>query len=151
MHVQRWGSGLWLARPPRSRSGQRGSCSKCVKPDRDDHLGRTVVGNKSVPVVVSFSTCGPNCLMPNILKPDLIVLGSIFSWHGWVHWGPLACRVMRWSLNYTPSIFFNVVIDFFCFIWPFVLFKIFVQICNIVSCVWTLFSNKIYNNFNFLK
>jgi hypothetical protein len=66
-----------------------------VKPDRDDRLGRIVVGNKSVPVVVSFSTCGPNYFMPNILKPDLIMLGSTFLRHGWVHWGPLACGVMR--------------------------------------------------------
>jgi hypothetical protein len=54
---------------------------------------------------------------------------------------------------HTPSIlFFIVAVDFLSYVWPFVLFKIFIQICNIISCVWTLFSkktnhNKIYNNF----
>jgi hypothetical protein len=45
-----------------------------------------------------------------------------------------------------------VVVDFLNYVWPYILFKIFIQKCKIIGCDWTLFSdkinhNKIYNNF----
>jgi hypothetical protein len=40
----------------------------------------------------------------------------------------------------------KVAVDFFRYVWPFVLFKIFVQICNIINCIWTLCSNKTNHN-----
>jgi hypothetical protein len=44
------------------------------------------------------------------------------------------------------SFFFIVTVDFVSYIWLFILFKIFIGICNVISFVWALFSNK--TNYN---
>jgi hypothetical protein len=41
--------------------------------------------------------------------------------------------------------FFIIAVDFF-YVWLSVLFKICIQICNIINCVWILFNNKINHN-----
>jgi hypothetical protein len=63
-----------------------------------------------------------------------------------------------WWVNHSNSVLhspFVVSIDFLIYDWPFILFKILVQVCTIISYIWTLFSdktnhNKIYNKFIFL-
>jgi hypothetical protein len=68
------------------------------------------------------------------------------------------CLLFLWESRHSrlwgiPSIFKLLSsLTFFIFVWPFILFKILVQICKIISYVWTLFSdkinhNKIYDNF----
>jgi uncharacterized membrane protein (DUF373 family) len=59
----------------------------------------------------------------------------------------LSRKVIGWQ--------FVVIIDFLCYILPFVLFKILIQICKIISYISTFFRNKtnhnkIYDFYNFL-
>jgi hypothetical protein len=57
-----------------------------------------------------------------------------------------------WIIMYSLRSQIIVAIDFLNYVWLFVLFKIFIQMCKIISCVWFFFINKtnhskIYDNF----
>jgi hypothetical protein len=75
---------------------------------------------------------------------------EMYDWQVGLAWKVivLCYRDVSATKIFPPFLFFLVIIDFLIYILLFVLFKIFVQIYNIISCVWTLLNNKIYNIFN---